>query len=78
MNDSPSAVGFNADIKPLFRDSDRAAMSKAFDLWSRDDVAAHATQITERLTDGSMPCDAPWPANQVTLFEAWVAGGLKP
>jgi hypothetical protein len=78
MNDTPAVVSFNVDIKPLFRASDRDAMSRAFDLWSRDDVAAHAAQITTRLKDGSMPCDGAWTATQVMLFEAWIDDGLQP
>jgi hypothetical protein len=78
MNDTPTHVSFDADIKPLFRVDDRDAMSRAFDLWSRDDVAAHASQIAARLKDGSMPCDGPWPTTQVLLFEAWIGGGLQP
>jgi hypothetical protein len=78
MTDTPAVVSFDADIKPLFRASDRDAMSRAFDLWSRDDVAAHAAQITTRLKDGSMPCDKAWPTTHVMLFEAWIDGGLRP
>jgi hypothetical protein len=78
MTETPSTVSVETDIKPLFRASDRSSMSRAFDLWSRDDVATHATAITARLKDGSMPCDGEWPPNQVTLFEAWVDGGLLP
>jgi hypothetical protein len=78
MSESPSPVSFETDIKPLFRASDRSSMSRTFDLWSRDDVASHATQIAARLKDGSMPCDGPWPPNQVTLFDSWVDGGLQP
>ena len=37
-------LGFEADIKPLFRDKDRDAMRRAFDLWSYGDVVAHAAQ----------------------------------
>jgi hypothetical protein len=69
------SVGFATDIKPLFRESDRAAMHGAFDLWSREDVLAHGKAIAGRLKDGSMPCDAPWPKQQVTLFEQWLAQG---
>jgi hypothetical protein len=78
MADTRAALSFEADIKPLFRASDREAMSRAFDLWSRDDVAAHAAQITTRLKDGSMPCDGAWPPAQVMAFEAWIDGGLRP
>jgi hypothetical protein len=40
-------VSFQADIKPLFRASDRAAMQKAFDWWSFSDVSAYGTNIAE-------------------------------
>jgi hypothetical protein len=68
-------VGFDADIRPLFREKDRDSMLKAFDLWSYADVKTHAGAIGQRLKDGSMPCDGPWPREQVELFERWVADG---
>jgi len=73
-----SALSFESDIKPLFRESDRAAMSKAFDLWSATDVAAHGDAIVARLREGSMPCDGPWPAEQVELVSRWLGGGAQP
>ena len=75
---SETALSFERDIKPLFRDSDRAAMSKAFDLWSAADVAAHGDAIAARLRNGSMPCDGPWPAGQVEIFTRWLDGGARP
>jgi hypothetical protein len=78
MSETQSPVSFEADIKPLFRASDRSSMGRAFDLWSRDDVASHAAAIAARLKDGSMPCDGAWPPNHITLFDAWVDGGLQP
>jgi len=57
-------VSFQADIKPLFRASDRAAMQKAFDLWSFSDVSAYGTNIAERLQAGTMPCDWPLTASR--------------
>jgi truncated hemoglobin YjbI len=71
-------VSFAVHIKPLFRDRDRQSMSFAFDLWSADDVRAHAHDILFRLRDGSMPCDAAWPAGQVAVFERWTVTGMKP
>lgn len=75
---APTTLGFDADIKPLFRPSDRAAMLKAFDLWSAADVAAHGPQIAARLADGTMPCDGAWPREQVRLFENWLSSGARP
>ncbi len=75
---SESALSFEHDVKPLFRDSDRAAMSKAFDLWSATDVAAHGDAIVARLREGSMPCDGPWPPEKVDIVSRWLAGGAKP
>jgi hypothetical protein len=81
MSDEPvsstqsSEVRFELDIRPLFRESDRTSMRRAFDLWSYDDVVAHGQAIAERLKDGSMPCDGAWPSGQVSLFERWLAQG---
>lgn len=74
----PQAPSFEADIKPLFRASDRAAMAKAFDLWSFADVTAHSTAIAEQLQAGTMPCNGPWLPEQVTLFMNWLSGGSRP
>jgi len=74
---SDSDLSFEHDIKSLFRESDRAAMSKVFDLWSVSDVAAHGSVIAARLRDGSMPCDAPWPEERVAIFTKWLEAGAK-
>lgn len=68
-------VSFEAHIKPLFRNRDRAAMRFAFDLWSRADVAENALVILERLRAGSMPCDGAWPEEKISTFARWVAAG---
>jgi hypothetical protein len=70
-----SAAEFERDIRPLFRDKDVESMSTAFDLSSYVDVRAHADRILATVTDGSMPCDGPWPAERVELFRGWVAAG---
>jgi hypothetical protein len=75
---SDTALSFERDIKPLFRESDRAAMRKAFDLWSAADVASHGDAIAARLHDGSMPCDGPWPAGQIATFTRWLDAGAQP
>jgi hypothetical protein len=68
-------VGFQEDIKPLFREHDRDSMMFAFDLWSFDDVSEHADEILARLETGSMPCDGAWPPQRVAIFRRWVEAG---
>jgi hypothetical protein len=68
-------VSFEEDVKPLFRERDQTSMRSAFDLWSHDDVGRHADAILGAVKTGSMPCDGAWPAEQVELFERWIAAG---
>jgi hypothetical protein len=75
---SDTALSFERDIKPLFRERDRAAMSRAFDLWSATDVATHGDAIAALLRDGSMPCDGPWPPERLATFPSWLQDGAKP
>lgn len=42
-------TGFEASIKPLFRDQDRESMLQSFDLWDLEDVRANSTAILQRL-----------------------------
>jgi hypothetical protein len=72
--DSPPS--FARDIQPLFRESDRESMGFVFDLWDYHDVRAHAEDILERLTDGTMPCDGEWPEEQVARFRRWIEAGM--
>ena len=69
---------FAQDVKPLFRERDRETMMGVaeFDLWKHADVAEHSRAILGRLEDGSMPCDRPWPDDQVALFRRWVGAGM--
>jgi CDGSH-type Zn-finger protein/truncated hemoglobin YjbI len=71
-------VSFEKHIKPLFRRRDRQSMKFAFDLWAYDDVKQNAHAILERLQNGSMPCDAAWPAEKVDAFDRWVTNGMNP
>jgi CDGSH-type Zn-finger protein/truncated hemoglobin YjbI/ferredoxin len=71
-------VGFEAHIRPLFRERDRASMRFAFDLWSRNDVQQHATEILQRLRNGTMPCDGAWPQSWTEVFARWAASGFQP
>jgi truncated hemoglobin YjbI len=71
-------VSFAAHIKPLFRKRDRDSMSFAFDLWSYEDVKAHAADVLERLGNGSMPCDGAWPKERVDVFAHWTMTQMQP
>jgi hypothetical protein len=68
-------IGFAKDIKPLFRDKDRDAMIKAFDLWDYADVVRHAAAILEAVGTGKMPCDGAWPHDRVDLLDRWIKAG---
>jgi len=73
-------LGFAADIRPLFRESPDIEAMKSFgmDLSSYDDVKTHAEAIYSRLEDGSMPCDDPWPKEQIAKFKQWMNDGMMP
>jgi hypothetical protein len=75
-DDEPTS--FQRDIKPLFREGDRRSMSFTFDLWCYDDVSSRAAGILQRLEDGSMPCDAAWPPQQIEVFRLWNETGKRP
>jgi hypothetical protein len=68
-------IGFEHQIRPLFRERDRESMKWAFDLWSHDDVSKNSAAILGRLRDGSMPCDGAWEDEQIAVFQAWVDAG---
>jgi hypothetical protein len=70
-----SGVSFERDVRPLFREQDRDAMSFAFDLWSYDDVSEHADAILGAVSAGAMPCDSRWEQDRVELFRRWTQEG---
>ena len=73
-------VSFAADIRPLFRQEPDIEAMKGFgmDLSSYDDVKKHAQAIYACVDDGSMPCDEPWPKEQVAKFKQWMDDGMMP
>jgi hypothetical protein len=78
LDSNGDRVSYAADVKPLFREKDRASMLSHFDLWSFDDVSAHAAAILAELEQGAMPCDGAWPADRVDVFRRWLAQGTAP
>ena len=71
-----SETSFERDVRPLFRDEDVEAMQFAFDLSSWDEVREHAEEIHSRLVEGTMPCDAPWPEQDIERFREWIDAGM--
>jgi len=72
---TPMQISFEENVRDMFRPKDRQAMQYAFDLWSYDDVAAHADAILARVRAGTMPCDGTWSKEQVDAFQAWIDAG---
>jgi len=69
-------LSFATDIRPLFREDDIDTMKQfGLDLSSYDHVKEKAQLIYGTLADGSMPCDGPWPKEQVALFKRWIEEG---
>jgi hypothetical protein len=68
-------MGFEKDIKPLFRATDRAEMRWALDLWNYEDVSANSDAILERIEAGEMPCDDPWSEEMIGKLRAWIREG---
>ena len=68
-------LGFERDIKPMFRQKDRDAMLQAFDLFDYDDVVENARKIARSLRGGQMPCDGAWSGEQVDKLQQWIDAG---
>jgi hypothetical protein len=64
------------DIRSLFRPTDVEAMAFVFDLSSYDDVREYSHEIYARLSDGTMPCDVPWPEERILRFRQWMDAGM--
>jgi hypothetical protein len=72
------APSFAVDIKPLFRERDRRAMTFMFDLWDHEAVTSNAAAILAATEKGDMPCDGGWPVERVDLLRRWIEGGCQP
>ncbi len=72
------SLSFAADIRPLFRAGDIQCMGPAG--LNLDDpawmcVPANAQSVYEQVSAGTMPPDAPWPSERVSLFKKWMDAG---
>jgi len=75
------ALGYAADIRPLFRDTDIACMTpKGVRLgdsaWMCN--AQHAQRVYAQLAGGTMPPDGAWPGDNVAKFKSWMDEGCNP
>ena len=68
-------VSFAAHIKPMFRAKDRQSMQFAFDLWSYNDVRAHAADILGRLERRHDALRRRLAQRQVEVFRRWTESG---
>jgi hypothetical protein len=75
---STAPLSFAADILGLFRPFDRESMLFRFDLHRFEHVRDNVDTILDRLEQGSMPCDEPWPPERVARFRQWIDDGLLP
>ena len=73
-------LSFAQAIRPLIRDFDIEEMqyNATWKLSKYEDVRANANEIYERLVDGSMPSDGPWPAENIAKFKQWMEEGMAP
>ena len=71
------APHFAADIKPLFRERDRRAMTFLFDLWDCEAVKVNAEGILASTQTGDMPCDGAWPEERVELLRRRIERGCQ-
>lgn len=74
------ALGFQNDIRPMFREFDVNTMKdvSGFDLSDYEDVRDHAEGIYRTVSEGSMPCDEPWSDEKVATFKQWMDEGMQP
>ncbi len=76
---SMSTLSFAADIRPLFREKDIAAMKpNGVDLSSYEGVRNRAQDIYARLSGKEMPCDGSWSAENIKKIKEWMESGMKP
>lgn len=69
-------IGFEEDIRSLFRNKDRECMvGRGLDLHDWLQVRTKADEIANQTEAGTMPMDSPWPQERVELFKKWVAEG---
>lgn len=72
------SLSFATNIRPLFRDEDIECMRNAgvnLDDPAWMSVPANAQSVYSQVSAGTMPPDAPWPPDRVSLFKKWMDAG---
>ncbi len=71
-------LGFQKDIRPLFRSYDIESMKpNGIDLSSYEAVKERAQDIYARLSNKDMPCDEPWTDHNLSKFKEWMESGME-
>jgi hypothetical protein len=72
------ALSYANDIRPLFRNGDiqcMAPMGVLLDDPTWMCVQVNAQTVYGQVSTGSMPPDAPWSQDRITLFKNWMDEG---
>ena len=69
------AVGYERDIRPLFREKDVSSMSMVVDLPSYNGVRANGDRILAKLSDRSMPLRRAFGGGAGRALRSWVDAG---
>ena len=72
-------VGYESDIRPLFREFDVEILQRldGIDLDDVESVRVRGEELRERLHKGSLPYDACWSDDLINLFDCWLDGGME-
>lgn len=74
------SVSYTTHIRPLFRPSDIACMSRMGVRLDDPDWMLdpdHAQAVYDQVSTGEMPPDKPWPTEWVALFRQWMDEGRQ-
>jgi hypothetical protein len=74
-----TGVSFQTDIAPIFAQY-RGSMLWRLDLANYEDMKANASLLYSMIDGGGMPPPPykPIPADQIKLFQTWIAQGCHP
>jgi twitching motility protein PilT len=71
-----SNLSFERDIKPLFGETERAALAWQFDVWDYDTFRANAWDVITKIERREVPFENGWPEERVAMLRSWLREGL--